>query len=93
MKLVAASLLLASAMAQVPVDKTPYCCAGINDCEVMTGDSCPEGPSSGPMSYGECVSSCMKVAAATADDVVMVTCNATLGAKPWEHGLGEHREQ
>ena len=81
MKLFAASLL-ALAAAQVPVDKNPYCCAGINDCEMMTGDACPEGPSSGPMSYGACIASCCKFDA-TADGVVMAACNATDGRQEW----------
>jgi len=82
MTLFAASLL-AMAAAQVPVDKNPYCCAGVNDCEIMTGDSCPEGPSSGPMSYGECIASCCKVDDATADGVVMAACNATDDRQEW----------
>lgn len=39
---------------------TSYCCAGVNDCEVATQDTCPDGQP-GPMPYGQCVSECMKV--------------------------------
>jgi hypothetical protein len=71
--------------AQVPVDKTPYCCAGINDCEIMNGDTCPNGPGAGPMSYGQCIGMCYKVGGDTpgTQNVTLAACDASDNMQTW----------
>ena len=85
-----ALVLFAVAQGQVPVDKTSYCCAGINDCEVFTGadgDPCPNGEP-GPMPEWQCME-CMKLAkeegpkCGAGCDVVLTTCNSSDPLQKW----------
>lgn len=73
---------LAAAAAAQPVDPTPYCCT-MNDCEVMTGDACPDG-FTGPMPESQCISECMKrEASADLMNVTLAECNAEDKYQAW----------